>query len=249
MAARKTTSKAQNPALTGGPQTDAGKSTAAQNSRRHGLTAKNPLYTPEEFAALDTLTADLEQTYQPKGGAERQFLRDFAVQFQRQKRLDAYVQLLADRVTTTKEIGKLTPKYPLKFAFDFGGDAVSPDDEVKYLKELERNLPQTSGGWKCALVEYSERFVSINISEALAKSPVVKAIARHDGSGAPIAEVKQAIADRVAEVRDRQQRYQAERDRLADVELAIAVYESQLSESVEKIQGRFGCNLRPRSGT
>jgi hypothetical protein len=247
MAARKATSKKENPALTGGPKTSTGQTASAQNSRRHGLTAKNPLYTAEELAAIDNLTKDLEATYQPKGPAETQFLRDIAVQFQRQKRLDAYTQLLADRVTTAKAIGKLTPKYPMKFAIDFGGDAVSPDDELTHLNDLNDNLPKTSDGWRNAIIAYSERYVA-PVSQAAKASPLVKALVRYATGHATIPEVKQAIADRVAEVHDRQQRYQEERDRLDAVESAIAVHESQLNESVEKIQGSIRLQLKAAIG-
>jgi hypothetical protein len=247
MAARKAKSKTENPSLTGGPQTDAGKTASAQNSRRHGLTAKNPLYSPEEMAAIDNLTKDLEATYQPKGGAEKQFLRDIAIQFQRQQRLDAYVQLLADRVTSARAIGKLTPKYPLKFAIDFGGDAVSPDDEIAHLSDLNDNLPTTSDGWRNAIVSYSENYVA-PVSKAAKASPLVKALVRYATGHATIPEVKQAIADRVAEVHDRQQRCQQERDHLESVESAICQYESQLNESVEKIQGSIRLQLKAAIG-
>jgi hypothetical protein len=247
MAARKTTSKTENSSLTGGPKTDAGKSTSAQNSRRHGLTAKNPLYTDDELAAIERLTKDLEATYQPKGPAETQFLRDIAVQFQRQKRLDAYVQLLADRVTTARAIGKLAPNYPLKYPFDFGGGDTAPDDEISHLNDLNANLPKTSDGWRDAIIAYSERYVA-PVPQATKASPLVKTLVRYATGHATIPEVKQAIADRVAEVRDRQQQYQEERDRLDAVESAIAVYESQLNESIEKIQGSIRLQLKAAIG-
>jgi hypothetical protein len=243
MAARKSKSKTENPSLTGGPQTDAGKSTAAQNSRRHGLTAKNPLYTDDELAEIEQATADMEMVYQPKGAIERDCLRQIAIQFQRQQRLDAYVQLLADRVTSAREIGKLTPKYPLKFAIDFGGDAVSPDDEITHLNDLNDNLPKTSDGWRNAIIAYAERYVA-PVSQAAKASPLVKVFVNHATGHATIPEVKQAIADRVAEVSDRQQRYQEERDRLDAVESAICQYEATTAPNVDVIQSSINRQIK-----
>lgn len=230
MPARKAKSKEENPNLSGGPTTDKGKAVAAQNSRKHGLTARNPRWTDEELETIDRMALDLVATYQAKGPAEKHLLRDLAVQMMRQKRLDSYVQLLTDRQQSANELRSVSPSYPSTLSSSFRFFDI--EDEVRHLTNLQNNLPTSSDGWKGALIEYMEKFIDHDFESALEKSPIVKAIARHDGSGAPRAIVEQAITDRLAQLQSIQQQQQ----QLEQMDAAIALHEVEITPNVETIQ-------------
>ena len=62
----------------GGPKTDKGKEMSAQNSLKHGLTAKG-LISAKEEAELHTLTKELVDEYTPTGPIEKLLVKDLAM--------------------------------------------------------------------------------------------------------------------------------------------------------------------------
>lgn len=74
-----------------GPKTVKGKAIAAKNSLKHGLTAKG-LISKEEETALNSLTGELINEYEPKGPIEKLLVKDLAmirVQLERFKDVEA----------------------------------------------------------------------------------------------------------------------------------------------------------------
>jgi hypothetical protein len=62
-----------------GPRTDAGKATASQNSRKHGLSIQRHILLPHEDPALyERLLADLRDIYQPQSRREDLAVEDIA---------------------------------------------------------------------------------------------------------------------------------------------------------------------------
>ena len=75
----------------GGPITVKGKKISAKNSLKHGLTAKGLISTEEE-TALNSLTGELVDEYDPKGPIENLLVKDLAmvcVQLERFKDVEA----------------------------------------------------------------------------------------------------------------------------------------------------------------
>lgn len=75
----------------GGPKTGKGKEISAKNSLKHGLTAKGLISTEEE-TALNSLTGELVDEYDPKGPIENLLVKDLAmirVQLERFKDVEA----------------------------------------------------------------------------------------------------------------------------------------------------------------
>ena len=75
----------------GGPTTEKGKEISAKNSLKHGLTAKG-LVSRDEETALNTLTEELVDEYEPKGPIENLLVKDLAmirVQLERFKDVEA----------------------------------------------------------------------------------------------------------------------------------------------------------------
>lgn len=74
-----------------GPTTKKGKEISAKNSLKHGLTAKG-LISRDEETALNTLTEELVEEYEPKGPIENLLVKDLAmirVQLERFKDVEA----------------------------------------------------------------------------------------------------------------------------------------------------------------
>jgi hypothetical protein len=206
------------------------------------------LYTAEEWAAIEHLTKDLEATYQPRGAAETQFLRDIAIQFQRQQRLDAYTQLLADRANSEAQSDRLSLRYPSPYDGAFA-TGTSPKDEIRTLNDIKAKANKfPTDQWRDVSIAYAENFVSVDFGVAADKSPLLRAIARHATGNAPVAEVVQAIDDRLTEVNARQQQYQAERDRQKLMDAEIKAYEAMAAPNVDVIQSSINRQIKVAIG-
>ena len=64
------TASRENAKLSTGPRTEAGKQTASQNARRHGLTAKTLVLDIEDREAFEELRAALREDHRPQAGFE-----------------------------------------------------------------------------------------------------------------------------------------------------------------------------------
>ena len=74
-----------------GPKTEGGKQTSKANAWKHGLAAKNMLYSPmrhEDHNAFHEMRSELMQSWQPEGLKEEQLVDMIASAYNRMQRLE-----------------------------------------------------------------------------------------------------------------------------------------------------------------
>ena len=109
----------------GGPKTGMGKEISAKNSLKHGLTAKGLISTEEE-TALNSLTGELLDEYDPKGPIENLLVKDLAmirVQLERFKDVEAalFINSQQNAISAQALVGSLQIKNATYYVYIYAG--------------------------------------------------------------------------------------------------------------------------------
>ncbi|MBI5281583.1 MAG: hypothetical protein HY858_07885 [Candidatus Solibacter usitatus] len=114
-----------NAKLSTGPVTDAGKSIAAQNSRKHGFTARTLIVPDEDRAAFETMRAQLVKDVRPEGALEDALFERLLLASWNLQRITRHESRLLD------ETDPFAPDSPAAAGFD---------RLVRYRRDLERSF-------------------------------------------------------------------------------------------------------------
>src|SRR5690349_6132116 len=124
-----------------GPKTEAGKQTSRTNAWKHGLAAKNMLYSPmrhEDHNAFLEMRNDLMQSWQPAGLREEQLVDMIASAYNRMQRLEKIESGYMDGALATMQRRFGLPDTPTE-ADDFGcGIAMGDEKNQLTFETLDR---------------------------------------------------------------------------------------------------------------
>ena len=124
-----------------GPKTEAGKQTSRTNAWKHGLAAKNMLYSPmrhEDHNAFHEMRNDLMKSWQPVGLKEEQLVDMIASAYNRMQRLEKIECGYMDGALATMQRRFGLPDTPTE-ADDFGcGVAMGDEKNQLTFETLDR---------------------------------------------------------------------------------------------------------------
>ena len=131
----------RNAAKSTGPKTEEGKQTSKANAWKHGLAAKNMLYSPmrhEDHNAFLEMRNDLMKSWQPAGLKEEQLVDMIASAYNRMQRLERIESGYMDRALATMQRRFGLPDTPTE-ADDFGcGVAMGDEKNQLTFETLDR---------------------------------------------------------------------------------------------------------------
>src|SRR3954452_3588059 len=124
-----------------GPRTEAGKQASRANAWKHGLAAKNMLYSPmrhEDHNAFHEMRNELMQSWQPAGLKEEQLVDMIASAYNRMQRLEKIESGYMDGALATMQPRFAIPDIPTS-ADDFGcGVAMGDEKNQLTFETLDR---------------------------------------------------------------------------------------------------------------